>query len=173
MATHPRLKDGDRLTREQTSRATAEMEAPDAGDWEPTPFTAAPPPRDGMEQRWVRCRIGGTEDVQNVLKRQQQGWTPRPADTLPPGFAGMGQKFDKLPDLGNIIGNQDCVLMERPEELGRKVKAYYARQTGRLRESIADFVGDRLPRQHGTSGGTVDELDLQVTTGRRPQIAPD
>lgn len=174
MATNTRSVETTRLTREQTSHAAMEMENPYSGDWAPAPFGSAPPPRDGYEQRWVRVRLGGNDDAQNFLKRTQQGWVPRPFDSVPQGFSVLKQTLDaRFGDHGNVISNQDSVLMERPIAMGNKVRAYLSGQNQRLRASIADFVGSQMPRQHGTRGGSVDELDITSTTGngRVPRIA--
>jgi hypothetical protein len=148
-------------------------ERPDeSADWTPPAFTSAPPPRDGMEQRWVRCRTLGQEDHQNVLKRQQQGWTARESDSLPPGFSFLARRFG---DMGSVIQNQDSILMERPISVGDRMRQYVARQTGRLSDSIRQYVGNQMPRQHGTAGGAVETLDITSTTGngRVPRIAGD
>lgn len=161
----------ERLTREQTSRTALEQESEFDPNWQPLPFTAAPPPRPGMEQRWVRCRLGTENDVANTLKRQQQGWKPRAGDTVPPQFSMMRRDFDKF---SSVIQNQDCVLMERPVEYGRKMREIISTQTRRLQESIRDYIGQMMPRQHGTRGGAVDEIEVRSTvgSGRIPTI-PD
>lgn len=163
----PSAKDADdRMGREQTSRAAQELEQ-DWNDWEPQPFTSAPPPLEGFEQRWVRVRLAGGEDVQNFLKRAKQGWKPRPASTLPKAYEGLKQTLtEKFGDQGDVIGNQDAILMHRPIRIGERVRAQLRDQTHRLTASIRDFVRGNLPRQHGTDGGSVEELN--VRTGTRP-----
>ena len=147
-----------------TSETERPPERPDefADDWAPPAFTAAPPPRPDMEQRWVRCRVLGNEDHQNVLKRQQQGWTARSVETLPPEFSFLARRFG---DMGSVICNQDSILMERPVSVGDRMRRYVNRQTGRLSESIRQYVGNQMPRQHGTSGGAVEKLDITSTAG--------
>ncbi len=177
MAANTSIKDTDelRLSREQETRAAVEDIGPDGG-WAPTPFTASPPAREGMEQRWIRVRLGGQIDIQNYLRQQQRGWRPRPADTLPSGYMLLKQNLEaQFGEQGSIIGNQDSILMERPLSLGNKVRAYYAKQTQRLKMQISEFIGDNMPRKHGTRGGSVAELEMNATVGdgRRPPIASD
>lgn len=166
----------DRLGREQTTRSAQELEQ-DWNTWEPQPFTSAPPPLEGFEQRWVRVRMGGQDDVQNYLKRMKQGWKPRPANTLPLAYANLKARLDKEKwgDQGDIIGNQDCVLMHRPVRIGDRIRANLREQNSRLTASIRDFVQGNLPVQPGTRGGMVEELNVTTTTGngRQPRFARD
>ena len=160
------------LDREQSDRAYLD----DSEAWTPTPFTAAPPPREGCEQRWVRIRMAGEIDVSNYLRQSQRGWKPRPADSIPAEYCVLKQRMDeRFGEKGDVIGNQDSVLMERPIALGNRIRAYYSGQNNRLRASIAEFVGGRMPRTHGADGGRVDEfkLDVDYGAGRIPRIAPD
>jgi hypothetical protein len=56
-------------------------------DWEPKGILDASfiEPRPGYTQRWVRTHINGIPDPQNVGKKFNEGWRPRPADTVPKG----------------------------------------------------------------------------------------
>lgn len=139
-------------------------------DWTPPQFTAAPPARDGMEQRWVRVRLQGADDVSNLMKRQQQGWTPRQVETLPKSHSFLTTRFG---DLGSVVGNQDSVLMERPVTLGDRYRAYDRKKTRRLESAIGQFVDEHLPRQHGTKGGAVVEMNVTQSVGGRNRIADD
>ncbi len=157
-----------RLTREQTSHATVDMEQW-ADDWAPEPFTSAPPPREGMEQRWARCRLGPHDDIKNILKKRQAGWVPRPADTIPPAYQAMVTRFG---DQGNVIGNHDSILMERPIFIGERMRAFIRKKGERLHASIAANVQESMPRQHGSKGGSVEEFEMSVTGSppRRPRV---
>lgn len=160
----------DRMTREQTTRSALEAESP-SYDWEPAAFTAAPPPRPDMEQRWVRCRLGAGEDIANLLKRRQQGWTPRPVDSVSKNFQFLAHR---LGDFGNVIQNQDSVLMERPIAIGDKMRAHVQEKTQRYAATVRNMVENNSPRAKGTLGGQVDELSVQSTVGHgRIPIIPD
>lgn len=168
---------GNTLTREQTSRTALEA-APDeriADEWEPTPFTAAPPPLPDMEQCWVRVRICGDDDVQNYLRALHNGWMPRPAETVTSGHVILLNKLsERFGEKGSVVQNQDCILMHRPISMGNKVRAYQSSQSNRLVQSVKQFVSDNLPAQRGAHGA-VEELSMTSTVGnggRRPAI-PD
>jgi hypothetical protein len=150
----------DRLTREQTSRAAAEIEA--WPEWTPAQNTTAPPARDAFEQKWVRCRVVNADDEPNIIRNMQQGWRPRQVDTVPPAFKPFVRRFG---DFGEVIRNQDCILMERPKAMGDKVRAHVAGRNQRLRQSVQEYMGQRMPRQHGSNGGTVEEFEARATVG--------
>lgn len=156
-----------RLTREQTTRAALEVDEIDE-DWRPAPYTTSPPAREGMEQRWVRCRITNVDDIQNIFKRRTRGWEPRSASTVPKGFIVMLTKFG---DFGDVISNQDSILMERPIAEGQKYRRSTENYTRKLYESIRENIEDRMPRKRGTRGGNIDEFDVKYSRGgRRPMI---
>lgn len=157
------------MTREQTSR-DAQDEAAMVDDWEPTAFTSAPPPRPGMEQRWVRFRNGGSDDLGNVVKRRHYGWEPRSADTLPAGYIVNVAPFAGL---AGTIQNQDSILMERSVQRGDKVRSMIHRQTARMDEAVRGYVSRQMPAQHGTVGGSVEKIEIETTVGNRrvPNIA--
>ena len=46
--------------------------------WTPPALLDAPPPRDGMVQRWVATSIQGKDTPDNVYKRMREGWVARP-----------------------------------------------------------------------------------------------
>lgn len=162
----------DDLARPDLERRALELEKMWDADWEPQPLTAAPPPLPGFEQRWVRCRITGSEDVANVLKRTKQGWQPRPTDTLPKSHLALVVKLDERFGMkGDVIGSHDCVLMHRPIRVGNKVRAELDERNKRLRASVEELVS-AIPVARGTTGGTIDELSVQ--RGSRPaRIADD
>ena len=168
---------GNTLTREQTSRTALEA-SPDeqlSDEWEPTPFTAAPPPLPDMEQRWVRIRLHGQDDVQNYLRARHNGWTPRPAETVSGGHVVLLDKLsERFGEKGSVVQNQDCILMHRPVSMGNKVRAHHSAQSNRLVQSVKQFVSEHLPAQRGAHGA-VEELSMTSTVGnggRRPTI-PD
>jgi hypothetical protein len=109
--------------------------------------------------------------VANVLRRRQQGWTPRAAETVPKEFSMLVRRFG---DFGDVIQNQDSILMERPSQYGERMRAHIAAKIQRLDAAVRGFIDERMPRQHGTHGGSVDEINVQTTvgSGRIPKI-PD
>lgn len=164
--------DRDDLDRPDLERRALELEKLWDVDWEPQSPTAAPEPLPGFEQRWVRCRITGNEDVGNYLKRIKQGWLPRPVDTLPASNSMLKVRLDeKFGAKGDVIGSHDCVLMHRPIRIGDRVRAELNERNRRLRASVEQLMGT-MPAEHGTAGGSIEELSVQRGT-REVRIADD
>lgn len=162
----------DDLERNELERRALELERLWEPDWEPQPLTAAPPALPGFEQRWVRCRSAGTEDIQNYLKRIKQGWQPRPTDTLPASHTSLKIRLDeRFGAKGEVIGSHDCVLMHRPVRVGDKVRAELDRRNRNLRASVTQLIGE-MPATRGTQGGAIEEFSQEVG-GRRVRIADD
>jgi hypothetical protein len=111
-------------TREKDSRAKT--------SWKPASLLDAPPPRPGMVQRWVTTSILGKETPDNVYKRQREGWSPRPADTVvdfPIPTINHGQ-------WSGCIGIEGMILCEMPIETHREMKDYYSGKSEELNETI-------------------------------------
>jgi len=113
----PSPKTDNRASRSASTRETETRRKP----WAPPSMLDAPPPRDGMKQRWIRAEAQGEGDKLNMGKRLREGFQPRPADTVE-GF--------EVPTIDNgkhagIIGVGGLILAEIPEETANERKAYY------------------------------------------------
>lgn len=109
------------------------------------------PPRPGFVQRWVSTRIPHTSDldIANIRKRQREHWRPRRADTLPPQFGYLRMKNKQIcPEL--IVGTNDAVLMERPEEQHR---LYAEAKRAEIKRQDAAVERKLESEAHGPSGG--------------------
>jgi hypothetical protein len=163
--------DRNRATRAQTSREAEVIHEPSGNDdWVPKMMTNAPDPRPGYVQRWVRTSILGTEDVSNFMKKKNEGWSPRSADTIPNGFFAPTIDHARY---GNVISNGDMILMERPTQVNERQKAFIDTLTSNQTSGIEKYLSQAMPGGNGFSAGQVEKFDRQVTTGRRPKIADD
>lgn len=142
----------------------------DRDTWEPSLFTTAPPARPDMEQLWVRTRLLGVDDHQNVAKHVMQGWTPRMASTAPAQWQLLSVTYGNY---GSVIGNPDSILMERPKWKGDKVREMLARQEEARLKGIRQYVKGRMPTAHGAKGGDVTTFDMKVLKGRQPTVEDD
>lgn len=145
--------------------------AHDADDeWETVMRTKAPPPRPGYAQRWVRLMVHGQEDPANVMRKRNEGWSPRPAQSLPPGFFAP---IVEHASMGNVIINGDMILMERPQAIHDKQARHHQKLTSMQAQSIDRYLAQHIPGGHGFGQGEVSEFSRKTTTGRRPKIADD
>lgn len=93
--------------------------------WEHAASLAAPEPRPGFAQRWIRVASRGVDDATNTARKFREGWRPRLAETVPGGF--------QLPTISHghwagCIGVEGMILCEMPLKLSRtKAEAIKAR----------------------------------------------
>jgi len=84
------------------------------------------PCREGMEQRWVRVKIRTEPDVKNLVNKERRGWRPRSAQTVAKTYQNLRIAEG---DYAGCIGFHDVVLMERPVEIGEKVRKIELQKT--------------------------------------------
>ena len=142
-------------TREEDTRAT----------WDDAALLEAPPPRQGYRQRWIATSILGTDIPQQVARRMRQGWTPRPAETVPDTLhaptIGHGQ-FE------GMIGVEGMILCELPEA---KATAR-AKHFQDLTRSQTDFVDQAL--KDGVKRGSARVTkERKSSFDRGQQVADD
>lgn len=127
------------------------------------------PPRDGYDQRWVRTKIGSEDDPKNVYRSTNQGWRPRLADTVKKGQYVMQVDFNGE----NVIGLHDLVLMERPQEISDKYKAYEQK----LADDQIQAAQNDIHQVHSQNSGLTrpeSRSNSSVSQGsRKAPISPD
>lgn len=102
--------------------------------WDSTTNTFTPPARPGMKQRWIRVEeTAGVSDARNVTKKALEGWTPRPADSVPEAY--RPQTVNKGQFAGCICVG-DLVLMERPIELHERYAKVNRAKVARLEQAV-------------------------------------
>ena len=145
--------------------------AHDADDeWETVMRTKAPPARSGYAQRWVRLMVHGQEDASNVMRKRNEGWSPRAGNSLPSGFFAP---IVEHASMGNVIVNGDMILMERPLAIHEKQARHHQKMTSLQAQSIDRYLAQNIPGGHGFGPGEVSEFSRTTRTGRRPKIADD
>tara|TARA_R100001594_G_scaffold150490_1_gene211904 strand:- start:1954 stop:2436 length:483 start_codon:yes stop_codon:yes gene_type:complete len=147
----------ENTTRETTSRAKTA--------WKPASILDAPPPRDGMSQKWVSTSILGQDVSHHVLKRQREGWTPRPADTVPSNFPTPTLEHGKWK---GCIGIEGMVLCEMPVEMVESRREYYS---GKAREQMA-FTERELSQAERAGGIPIDRQYDTSSEGGGRKLAP-
>lgn len=134
----------DQDTRDSESRAAMEFDPSILEEFGPLPDIK---PRPGYTQRWVRVAIGNEADAKNMSRRSRLGWRPRQADSLPDYLQYM---FVERKEFGNVIGTHDCILMERPIEIQRKIEAHERKKVRDLERAVKH----NLFREHQNLGGS-------------------
>jgi len=159
----------ENASREQNSRAAEEFH-PEDEEFSPALLnTKHMPPREGMEQRWIRTTIQGEDDQSNVFRAVNQGWKPRKADTVT-----LGQFVPTINYQGaNIIGIRGMILMERPVEMGEKQRAYYDRQADTQIAAVEQNMHKVREKGSGLTRPEFTERKSSVSRGKIAPVAPD
>ena len=142
---------------QETQNNIREQEARDETSWKPPSVLDAPPPRDGMVQRWVATSILGKETPDNVYKRRRAGWEPRSADSVgdfPIPTINHGQ-------WNGCIGVEGMILCEMPKKMHIKMKEYMQGKSHEQNESL----GNEL-RSVERSGGIPIHEDRKSSSNR-------
>ena len=92
------------------------------------------PARPGMAQRWVRVNLALSKDpdIANYDKKIQQGWRPRPVDTVS-GYQHPDMNIGTTDGIVRIAGH---VLMERPIETQKRHRQVIQEKTELMTQSI-------------------------------------
>lgn len=135
--------------------------------WKEPVNLVAPPSRPGYTQRWVRVAIQSVDDVSNLAKAYQQGWRPRTKDTI--------DELQKVPTIkhgeyAGVVGVHGMILMERPNELDEKHRAFIKRRTDHQARAI---TGELEAMEHKDMPLSIEMRAKVQRGGRRPRIAPD
>lgn len=141
--TSPNDLDDDRFYSDDRFGSEDRFDRSEQEHFTATSNLTAPPAREGMVQRWVNVDSSkGT----NIARKNRQGWTPRPSDTLPKGWEFMATKTHST-DLG-VIQVAEHILMEMPIERNKRIKEAYREK----REFATAAVKDR-PREDPSVAG--------------------
>lgn len=145
-------------------------------DWSPPAQLEAPPPREGMTQRWVRMTILGQNDGTNIANQSGQGWRPRRLDTVPDAEQSRYPSA-KSARFGEVIISGALILCEMPVAVYAKMEKYYKDKRIGLIETIRNDQALRSAVKAPKAGGGFGEVEAierstQVTT-RRPIVAAD
>ena len=160
----------ERPTRNQDVRESDDIHEEYDDNWEPPGLLDASklPPRPGFVQRWVRTKLNGVDDAANVGRKYNQGWRPRPADTVPSGVY-----IPRIMHAGaSVVGMEGMILMERPE----KLHDAHARRNQNATASQMRSVDENLFRAHTPGSGMSAprrEGSTRVTKGRPAPVADD
>jgi hypothetical protein len=127
---------------EATTRISRDSDLPES--WARPTALAAPPPRPGYVNRWVRFRAGSDEDKDNLDKFTSQGWRPIPKSKLRKDHSLTATIEGSY---GQFIVKRGLILMELPEKLWEQRRAHYAAKQRRMTESIDRNLFKELDRR--------------------------
>ncbi|MGZ8432780.1 MAG: hypothetical protein ACXWYM_00350 [Candidatus Binatia bacterium] len=129
---------------------------------------AAPAPRPGFTQRFIRYKIGNTPDTVNIQKSRRIGWIPRRGSTVTKEDGNYLAVMQKLGG-DSIIMVQGQVLCEMPLN---RAEAFRTAQTMRTRRQNVSYDGYK---GEGDRSGVPTYVEDRRTTsaGRVPRVGGD
>lgn len=157
-----------------TGRAKQERRVPTGRDrpleWRPSDTLFAPEPRPGMENRWIRVRLGEKDDPRNFEKKFREGWKPVSLDSVPSDLMPPTMNYGRF---GAVVAVSDLVLCERPVEIGLSRKRYFAQRLARQLASADRRHVNKVQREdHVIRGGARADMKPSVGRGVRNRQAP-
>lgn len=135
--------------------------------WRPSTSLEAPPAPRGFVLRWIRDKMGNSDDPRNVSRKMREGWTPyllkdAPDSYVPPEIGSAS--------IGDTIRVGDLLLCKMPIERFRMRKKYFADKAIRQKKAVQDkFRGAEDPRL----GEFEREYKEQASTVRTPRVQAD
>jgi hypothetical protein len=127
---------------------------------------AAPPPRPGMVQRWVRTETRGAADpTNNYTMRLREGYQPRPGSSCPPEYRHLRGVHDGI----DMIRLGSMILCEKPEGMAVAKRKYINDLIALQNQSVQaerKKASDEGLKAYGAP--LVVEETESVSRGRRP-----
>lgn len=148
---------------EAATRISRDSDLPET--WMRPTALAAPPPRPGFVNRWVRFRAGSDEDKDNLDKFTSQGWRPIPKSKLRKDHSLTATIEGSY---GQFIVKRGLILMELPENLWEQRRKFYAQKQRRMTESIDRNLFKEL--DHRTPAWGVERRSSVSRKARRGRL---
>jgi hypothetical protein len=157
-------------SRAQQSRAAEKVHETQEQSWA-TPAlldTTSIPAREGYTQRWVRTKVKGEDDQNNVYRKINQGWKPRLLSSVPKGSFVPNLDFQG----SEVIGIQGNILMERPIKQHQSQGQYHRKAIRNQMTAVRENMFNVHQSGEGMYAPTMRDSS-DVSTGYRPDVADD
>lgn len=132
-ATETRGRDAAHETRAFETWDADDIHKVEATPWVRAASLAAPPPRPGFDQRWVRVANKEEADPTNSARKFREGWRPRLANTVPPKYQPPTISHGRF---AGCIGVEGMLLCERPKQLTEKRNAHFRQRTEDITKGV-------------------------------------
>jgi len=129
----------------------------------------APAPRDGMDQRWIRCETRTDKDHMNLQRQMKNGWVARPLESI----SSSWQQISHHASGSDGLYVDGMLLCERPKALGARQKAQVQARLKKQRQYVSGQVAGQNA-QNAHANMPFDFVEQRETTrGRRPTVMDD
>ena len=154
-------------SRTQESREAEETHETYTDKWESPALldTHSIPAKEGFVQRWVRTKVKGEDDQNNVFRKINQGWKPRLLSSVAKGNFVPNIDFQGT----DVIGIHGMILMERPE----KQHAAQAKHNQQATDDQMSAVKQNMFNVHEQGSGMSQpsmKSKSSVSKGREPDF---
>lgn len=129
--------------------------------WTPGESLDAPPSRPGMDQRWIRFRLGADEDPKNWISKSRGMWVPRALDSVPATYSPPTIQHGAM---GSLIGVGDLILCERPMGMSIARRKFFRTKQARQMNAGQRHVKSVEHDDHPIS--VTQKTDIRPTVGR-------
>ena len=120
---------------------------------------------EGFALRWIRHKLGNSEDYKNIAERQHDGWVPvAPSDV--PEMAQFASDKHGTRIAGSIVEQGDLMLCKAPIAKVEARREYYEGIARNNLEAVNQFV-ENNPMKVSISSQT------KITSGRSASIVDD
>ncbi len=158
------------MTRSTDSRSTSTREAKPRRTFEEPNWLDIPPTaierfrNEGMSLRWIRMTIKGNDDIQNMSKRQAEGWEIVQSEEVPEMTHSSVVREEGR--YSGAVCRGDLALAKMPSDLAESRQEYYEQKS---REAVG-AVNAQLMRNSDSRMPISNTSRSRVTTGKQPSF---
>ena len=155
------------MARDTNSRSTSTREAKPRRTFEEPNWLDIPPTaterfkNEGMSLRWIRMTIKGNDDIQNMSKRQAEGWEIVQSEEVPEMTHSSVVREEGR--YSGAVCRGDLALGKMPTDLAESRQEYYENKS---REAV-QAVNMQLMNNSDSRMPISNSSRSKVTTGRR------
>ncbi len=108
-------------------------------NWEPPQKLETPPPPEGYQYRWVRRELTGTEEDQNIYRRQREGYEVVRAEEIQDLFPYIDTVREGKHT--GVVRNGDLILMKVSTRIAKQRNDYYAKLSRTQQQAVDQELG--------------------------------
>jgi hypothetical protein len=122
---------------------------------------------DGFVYRWLRVAIRGEDDLQNISRRQREGWEFVKPETLPPELQTLNHMLRDYGKVTGIVGIDDVALGRLPRKIAEARQELVELEAAEMMQAVnADLM-----RNNDTRMPISNESKSTVRRGRNAQFS--